>query len=90
MPQTPLERAIAVAGSESALAREIGVTSQAVSQWKRVPAERCPAVSRATGIALHDLRPDIYPAPTVALPPSEDRRTGEKAGLTPLQAEEAA
>lgn len=39
----------------------IAITSQAISQWKRVPAERVLDVERVTGISRHDLRPDLYP-----------------------------
>lgn len=42
------------------LARELGVTIQAVSQWRKVPAERCLAVEEATGISRYELRPDIF------------------------------
>jgi DNA-binding transcriptional regulator YdaS (Cro superfamily) len=55
--------------SQRALADLAGVTEARVSQWisgVRVPAERCLAVSAATGIPLHDLRPDIYPPPAPA------------------------
>lgn len=42
------------------LAREIGVTRAAISQWEKVPAERLGAVSRATGIPMQVLRPDLF------------------------------
>lgn len=58
---TPLDRAAAIAGSWTKLAGYIGVTPQAVSQWKRVPPSRVLAVERATGVSRHDLRPDLYP-----------------------------
>lgn len=44
------------------LARAIGVTRGAIAQWDKVPAERVGHVSRATGIPLHILRPDIFEA----------------------------
>ncbi len=64
MRDEALERAITEAGGVAALARAINVTSQAISQWDRVPAERVLAVEGATGgkVTRHDLRPDIYPA----------------------------
>lgn len=40
-----------------------GITRQAIWQWTRVPLERVLAVSRATGIASHLLRPDHYLPP---------------------------
>lgn len=60
-----LERAKSSAGGASKLARLIGgITSQAVSQWKRVPADRVLAVETATGVPRHELRPDLYPEPS--------------------------
>lgn len=44
------------------LARRIGVTRGAIAQWKEVPAERMGEVSRATGIPMETLRPDIFDA----------------------------
>jgi DNA-binding transcriptional regulator YdaS (Cro superfamily) len=37
------------------------ITPQAVSQWKKIPAERAHLTSELTGISLHDLRPDLCP-----------------------------
>lgn len=56
-----LQIAIDVAGSSISLARLIGVTPQAISQWTRVPAERVLQVENATGVPREALRPDIYP-----------------------------
>lgn len=48
-------------GGNAGLARALGdLTSQAVSQWKRVPGDRVLEVERLTGISRHDLRPDIF------------------------------
>lgn len=47
-------------GAQAALARELGITEQAINNWTRVPAERCREVERVTGIPRHALRPDIY------------------------------
>lgn len=63
--RTSAARAIQAAGSQTELARRIGVTKQFVSHWatgrRAVPAEYCPAIERATGGAVRceDLRPDI-------------------------------
>lgn len=63
MKKSILKRAVALAGGPSALAKTLGVTSQAISQWTRVPAERVLQVERATNglISRSDLRPDLYP-----------------------------
>lgn len=59
----PLSKAIKAAGGVAALARAIGVTTQAVSQWQRVPAERVLQVVKATNgaVTCHELRPDVFP-----------------------------
>jgi len=55
-----LERAFALSGGPSALAKAIGnITPQAISQWKKVPAERVLDVARITGIPAEELRPDL-------------------------------
>lgn len=45
----------------SAVAEACGIKRQAPFQWRRVPAERVIAVAKATGLARHFIRPDIYP-----------------------------
>jgi DNA-binding transcriptional regulator YdaS (Cro superfamily) len=47
----------------SRLATELGVTHGAVSQWRRIPAERVLDVERITGVGREELRPDLYPPP---------------------------
>jgi len=42
------------------LARELGITHGAISQWAQVPADRVLDVERITGISRHDLRPDVF------------------------------
>lgn len=54
---------IAAAGGASALARALGLHHTTVLGWKRIPAERVPAVSRLIGISRHELRPDLWDAP---------------------------
>jgi DNA-binding transcriptional regulator YdaS (Cro superfamily) len=52
-------------GRQSSLARAVGVDSQLVWQWARgvrqVPADRCPAIERATegAVRCEELRPDV-------------------------------
>jgi hypothetical protein len=47
-------------GSQAKLARELGVTRQAVSKWRRVPLKYVRLVSQFTGLTAAILRPDIY------------------------------
>lgn len=61
--KTALERAIAILGTPSALARELGITPWAVSKWnkQRPPKDRCLAIEKATQgqVTAEQLRPDI-------------------------------
>lgn len=65
MDRHPIDIASDIVGSQVALASALGVSKGAVSQWKdderRVPAEHCPAIERATrgAVRCEDLRPDI-------------------------------
>ena len=58
-----LRRAIEAAGGLAGLAKPLGITEQAVSQWDEVPPLRVLAVERVSGVPRHELRPDIYPVP---------------------------
>ncbi len=53
-------------GTRLRVAKACKITHGAVSQWKRVPAERVLDVEKITGIPRHLLRPDIYPNPAEA------------------------
>lgn len=68
----PIAKAIAASGSAVRLASGLGITSQAVGQWKKVPAERVLDVERITGVSRHELRPDLYPPPIAAPASSPD------------------
>lgn len=56
----------------ASIARKIGVSGEAVRKWfvDKVPADRVLSVSCATDwrVTPNELRPDIYPNPTDALP----------------------
>ena len=51
-------------GRTTRLARALGVSVALVSMWatkrRRVPAERCAAIHRATGVPLASLRRDLF------------------------------
>jgi DNA-binding transcriptional regulator YdaS (Cro superfamily) len=77
--QTPLQKAVEIAGSQSALARkckailpEGSKLAQAhIWHWLqtgKVPAEYAGAIETVTGGAVtrHDLRPDIFDSPSAA------------------------
>lgn len=65
MTTHPIDEAAGIVGSQVALAAALGVTKAAVNQWKlegrKVPAEHCPAIERATGgkVRCEALRPDV-------------------------------
>jgi DNA-binding transcriptional regulator YdaS (Cro superfamily) len=67
-----LKRAVEALGTQTAVARAVGVTAQAVSDMvrngRRVPAEWCLPIERATSgiVTRHQLRPDLYPKEGVA------------------------
>ena len=59
-PFNPAVRAVQAAGTAVALARALGITSQAVSQWVRagrIPLKRVVQVSLVTGIPKRELSP---------------------------------
>ena len=64
-PKSAIERACEACGSASKLASAIERSPQFISQLvrggRRVPAELCPAIERATGgsVRCEELRPDI-------------------------------
>jgi DNA-binding transcriptional regulator YdaS (Cro superfamily) len=50
-------------GLQSKLARHLGVTRQAISDWPVVPINRLAEVEQFTGIDRAKLRPDIFERP---------------------------
>lgn len=67
MTSNAISRAAQLAGGQSALARKLGCTPQAISKMcstGKVPAERVIAVEAAVEgqVTRGELRPDLYPA----------------------------
>lgn len=58
-----LRLAIDTSGGVVALAKALGISSQAVSMWSIVPASRVLAIENicAGAVSRHELRPDFYP-----------------------------
>ena len=62
-----LAKAVRLLGSQMKTGKAIGVSGQAVSEvmrrGRRVPAEWCLKIEKATGgaVTAHALRPDLYP-----------------------------
>jgi DNA-binding transcriptional regulator YdaS (Cro superfamily) len=57
----PLEDAIRIAGSVSALAARIGVNQNVVSNWRArgsVPSDKAPRIERETGVLVESMCPD--------------------------------
>jgi len=66
MSTDALKRACDLAGGQKPLADRIGTTQSNVWYWLErsrhgVPAEFVIAIERETGVARHELRPDIFP-----------------------------
>ncbi|MFC4170278.1 carph-isopro domain-containing protein [Teichococcus aestuarii] len=62
-PNSVLDRAIAITGGASALARQMGVGPSAVSNWRidGIPARRARKLSDVTGIPLEEILPPSAP-----------------------------
>jgi len=65
MLRTAVKTAGKAVGSMSQLARVLGLSSAAIAQWKRIPAERIIEIERVTGVRREVLRPDLYQGPTL-------------------------
>ncbi|AJE99619.1 transcriptional regulator [Pandoraea apista] len=63
--QKAIREACRIVGGQAVLARLLGVSPPTVNQWvsgaRQVPAERCPAIEKATGgaVTCEELRPDV-------------------------------
>ena len=69
LTESRIEKAIKVVGNQKRLADTLGVSTQAITKWRRrIPAERVLDIERATGgeVTRQQLRPDLYPEDTAA------------------------
>jgi DNA-binding transcriptional regulator YdaS (Cro superfamily) len=61
-----VDEIIAEAGSVADLARSLGVSHSSVCDWRRasrIPVKRALEIHERFGIALHEIRPDVWRAP---------------------------
>jgi len=59
-------RAIERAGGGTVVAARLGLTRQAIYQWRRIPAQYVIALERLSGVSRRRLRPDLYPRERIA------------------------
>jgi DNA-binding transcriptional regulator YdaS (Cro superfamily) len=52
------------AGGIVKLAEALGIKHQSLYSWDRVPAERALDIARIAEVPPHEVRADIYPAPS--------------------------
>lgn len=55
-----LRLALEATGTAKALAAQLGISQSAVSQWRRIPAERVIEIEAITKVDRTKLRPDLY------------------------------
>lgn len=62
-PEEALQKAVKVCGTATELSRRIGLTVQAISQWKVAPPKRALAIEKATEgqVTRFELCPEMYP-----------------------------
>jgi pyruvate kinase len=84
MRDPQLEALLARRGAGTRIANALGISTAAVSQWKRVPDDRIEQVARALDVPLETLRRDI-PAPAEAPAPRPEGTPARMASRTPLR-----
>jgi DNA-binding transcriptional regulator YdaS (Cro superfamily) len=57
---------IRAAGGASKVARAIGRHHATILRWRQVPAQHARQIEALSGISRHQLRPDLFDAPTPA------------------------
>lgn len=59
-----IERIIEHLGGQVRIATALGITKQAVGQWRLIPPEHVLVLSEVSTLSPHDMRPDLYPHPS--------------------------
>lgn len=57
----PIDKVSEIYGSKAKLARSLGITKGAVSQWDVIPTKYIASIAEHTGMSVKELRPDLYP-----------------------------
>ena len=59
-----IKKVVDVVRTKVAIARHLGITKGAVSQWTTIPAKHVLAIEELTGgkVTRYELRPDRYPS----------------------------
>jgi len=66
MRDPALEALLAMRGAVTRIATALGISTAAVSQWKRVPDDRVAEVAKALGVTPEQVRPDLAEPPPAA------------------------
>ena len=66
MRDLALEKLLSRRRAVKALSEALGISSAAVSQWKRVPKKRVHEVAAALNVPLCEVRPDLFGSPPAA------------------------
>lgn len=79
-PQETLIMAIDKAGGPTVLAKVLGITPEAICQWRTTQSKVCPAhqvlrMETITGIRRERLRPDLYPPEDAPAPTGQATET---------------
>lgn len=64
IPEMRIEEIIRAGGGPSMLGKAVGLRHSSVLSWVQVPPKHVAAVSAATGIPKHILRPDLWAVPS--------------------------
>lgn len=57
-----LDRLLQIRGAGKRIADGLGISTAAVSQWRRVPKDRVEQVAQILDVPAREIRPDLYEA----------------------------